>query len=162
VASAAQRPTVHLRTANDGALRPLMDGVAVNGECGQLWVRRDARQAWRLEFLLDRVSTDDERVFKRDESVRLPWDKAAHSIGGVWHLRPEIALLFKAKLAREKDRADLLAARLEPAARAWLVQTLKALGHDDLARLARMGRAEPTEPSTRSGRLAEDKAQLAW
>jgi hypothetical protein len=127
----------HLWEAVDGALRPLMDGVPVSESCGQLWVRRDARQAWRLEFLLDRSSTDDEWVFKRDSRVRLPWHRAAHVVDGVGYLRPEAALLFKARPDRPKDRADLLAARLEPEARAWLADTLEALGHHDWARLAR-------------------------
>jgi hypothetical protein len=127
----------HLWEADDGALRPLMDGVVVSGDCGQLWVRRDARQAWRLEFLLDRSSTDDEWVFKRDTRVRLPWQRAVHTVDGLGYLRPEVALLFKARLNRAKDRADLLAARLEPQAREWLADTLETLDHHDWARLAR-------------------------
>ena len=31
-------------------------------------MRRDARSPWRMEFLIDRVSTGTEWVFKRDES----------------------------------------------------------------------------------------------
>ena len=62
----------HLWEAVDGALRPLLPGVPLTEGCGQLWARRDARQPWRLELLLDRVSTDEEWVFKRDTRVRLP------------------------------------------------------------------------------------------
>ena len=40
-----------------------------------------------------------------------------HAVDGVEYLRPEVALLFKAKHDRPKDHADLLAARLDPAAR---------------------------------------------
>jgi hypothetical protein len=126
----------HLWEALDGALRPLLPGVPLTPGCGQLWVRRGARRPWRLEFLLDHHSTDEEWVFKRDTSIRLPWQRAAHTVGGIGYLRPEVALLFKARLDRPKDRADLLAARLDPAGRAWLAGTLARLGHDDWARLA--------------------------
>ncbi len=136
----------HLWEAIDGALRPLLPGVPPSPECGQLWVRRDARQPWRLEFLLDRASTDDEWVFKRDARIRLPWHRAVHTVGGIGHLRPEVALLFKARLDRPKDRADLLAARLDPTGRAWLARSLELLGQHDWARLA----GDPGEPRFRS------------
>jgi hypothetical protein len=60
-------------------------------------------------------------------------------VDGVPHLRPELALLHKAHLDRPKDRADLAAARLDPAARAWLADTLDLLGHRDWAATARAG-----------------------
>jgi hypothetical protein len=55
--------------------------------------------------------------------VRLPWQRAVRTVDGVSYRRPEVALLFKARLDRPKDRADLLAAGLEPQARAWLADT---------------------------------------
>ncbi len=132
----------HLWEAVDGALRPLLPTVAVRAECEQLWARRDARSPWRLEFLVDRASTDREWVFKRDPSVRLPWSRAVHVVDGIGYLRPEVALLFKPRGDRAKDRADLLAAQLAPAERAWLADTLEKLGYDEWVRLARShGRA---------------------
>jgi hypothetical protein len=127
----------HLWENINGALRPLLPGVPVRAECEQLWVRRDARSPWRMEFVIDRVSTGAEWVFKRDESVRLPWDLAVHSVAGVGYLRPEVALLFKAKLDRDKDRADLAAARLSDEGRAWLAKTLDRLGYTEWAGLLR-------------------------
>jgi hypothetical protein len=129
----------HLWEANDGALRPLLPEVALTEGCEQLWARRDADHPWQLDLLLDRRSSDAEWVFKRDDSLRLPWDQAVHTVAGIRYLRPEIALLHKARLDRLKDRADLAAARLEPTVRAWLVATLERLGHDDWARRARDG-----------------------
>jgi hypothetical protein len=58
------------------------------------------------------------------------------TIGGVEYLRPEVALLFKARNGRPKDRADLLADRLDPAGRDWLADTLDLLGHDEWTRLS--------------------------
>jgi hypothetical protein len=127
----------HLWENINGALRPLLPGVPVRAECEQLWVRRDARSPWRMEFVIDRVSTGAEWVFKRDESVRLPWDLAVHSVAGIGYLRPEVALLFKAKLDRDKDRADLAAARLSDEGRAWLAKALDRLGYTEWAALLR-------------------------
>jgi hypothetical protein len=127
----------HLWENIDGALRPLLPGVPVRAVCGQLWVRRNASSPWRMEFLIDRVSTGAEWVFKRDKSVRLPWDLAAHSVAGVSYVRPEVALLFKAKQGRDKDRADLAAARLSDEGRAWLAATSDRLGYAEWARLLR-------------------------
>jgi hypothetical protein len=127
----------HLWEANDGALKPLLPGVALSPECEQLWVRRAAGQPWRFEFLFDLHSTDDDWVYKRDPRVRLPWQRAVHTVGAVVYLRPELALLFKAKNDRPKDRADLLAARLDPVVRDWLADTLDQLGQREWARLTR-------------------------
>ena len=69
--------------------------------------------------------------------VRLPWARAVHTVDGISYFRPEVALLFKARPDRPKDRADLAAARLDPAGRAWLADTLELLGHHEWARLAR-------------------------
>jgi hypothetical protein len=127
----------HLWEVDDGALKPLLPGVDLSPECTELWARREAGQPWRFELLLDRQSTDAEWVYKRDARVRLPWDQAVHAVGGVEYLRPELALLFKAKHDRPKDQADLLAAHLDPAARRWLADTLDLLGHREWARLTR-------------------------
>lgn len=124
----------HLWEANSGTLRPLLPGTALTEGCEQLWARRSAEQPWQLDLLLDR--SPDEWVYKRDARVRVPWQRALHTVDGIPYLRPEIALLHKAHLDRPKDRADLAAAHLDPEARAWLAQTLGMLGHHSWAQLA--------------------------
>jgi hypothetical protein len=124
----------HLWEAHDGTLRPLLAGLALTEGPEQLWARRDAQHPWQLDILLDRSGA--EWTYKRDASVRLPWDRALHSVDGVRYLRPEVALLHKAHLDRPKDRADLAAAVLDQEARNWLVATLERLGHAQWARLA--------------------------
>src|SRR5215467_2216615 len=123
----------HLWEANSGTLRPLLPGITLTQECEQLWVRRDARQPWQLDLLLDHSA--DEWVFKRDARVRVPWQRAVVTVEGIPYLRPEIALLHKAHLDRPKDRADLAAAQLDHDARVWLTQTLDMLGHHSWAQL---------------------------
>jgi hypothetical protein len=90
-----------------------------------------------MEFLIGRVSTGAEWMFKRDESVRLPWSPAAHTVAGVSYVRPEVALPFKARQGRDKDRADLAAARLSDEGRAWLAATSDRPGYAEWARLPR-------------------------
>ncbi|MGN6791651.1 MAG: nucleotidyltransferase domain-containing protein [Streptosporangiaceae bacterium] len=123
----------HLWEANSGTLRPLPPGTPLTDGCEQLWARRDARQAWQLDLLLDRSGNEWE--FKRDSRVRVPWQRALHTVDGIPYLRPEIALLHKAHLDRPKDQADLAAAQLDPDSRVWLAQTLEMLGHHSWAQL---------------------------
>jgi len=125
----------HLWEANDGTLRPVLAGQPLSAGCEQLWMRRDAQQPWRLDFQLD--PSDQDWVFKRDTAIRVPWPRAVQTIDGVRYLRPEIALLYKARLDRPKDRADLAAAVLGADARAWLAAALERLGHHEWAHLAR-------------------------
>jgi hypothetical protein len=73
----------------------------------------------------------------------VPWQRALHLVNGIPYLRTEIALLHKAHLDRPKDRADLAAAQLDPAARAWLASTLQQLGYHS--------RAQQTRTEPRSG-----------
>ena len=125
----------HLWEANSGTLRPLLSGDALTDGCEQLWARRNARHAWQLDLQLDRST--GEWVFKRDARIRVPWERALHTVNGIPYLRPEIALLHKAHLDRPKDREDLAAARLDPGARAWLADALKQVGNHTLANLVR-------------------------
>lgn len=120
--------------AHAGTLRPLLAGDRLARGREQLWLRRNANQPWRLDVLLDK--SGQEWVYKRDASVRVPWQQALQVVEGISYLRPELALLHKAHLDRPKDRADLAAAQLEPEARAWLVDVLSRLGHHEWAVLA--------------------------
>ena len=120
--------------AHAGTLRPLLPGDGMAASREQLWARRNAQRPWQLDLLLHRWAP--EWIFKKDGRVRVPWDRALHVVDGVTYLRPEIALLHKAHLNRPKDRADLAAARLDPAGRSWLVTTLEQLGYHEWARLA--------------------------
>jgi Aminoglycoside-2''-adenylyltransferase len=121
----------HLWEAGSGSLRPLLPGVAITEGCQQLWARRNAREPWQIDVLLDR--SGNEWVFKRDKRISVPWDRALQTVDGICYLRPEIALLHKAHLDRPKDREDLAVARLDADARTWLAQALQQLGHHSWA-----------------------------
>jgi hypothetical protein len=129
----------HLWENRSGTLRPLLPGFALTEGTEQLWARLNSGQPWQLDLLLD--PSDGEWVYKHDPEIRLPWPRALHNVDGIPHLRPEVALLYKARFDRPKDRADLAAARLDPGAREWLASTCEQLGHHTWAPLVRAGGA---------------------
>lgn len=120
----------HLWEAHRGWLRPLRPGAAPAADCEQFWVRRNAMSPWVLDVLLT-PAEGDTWLFKRDDRIRLPLGGIGwFASDGVSYLRPELVLLFKAKLRRPKDEADLrsLVPRLDDGARLWLRDAL-ALVH---------------------------------
>lgn len=135
----AQLADWDLWEAHEGTLRPLLPSDSMLKGREQLWMRRDSSQPWRLDILLDFSSRfgPDEWVFKKDNRIRVPWDRALQVIDGISYLRPELALLHKAHLDRPKDRGDLAAAQLRPEVRAWLAATLDEIGRHHWANLAR-------------------------
>ena len=99
----------------------------------QNWVRDPAADAWRLDVFAE-PSDGDTWVCRRDERIRLPYDRVIErTTGGIPYGRPEIILLFKAKHARPKDESDLAAVlpRLDASRRAWLADALELVhpGH---------------------------------
>lgn len=128
----------HLWEAHDGSLRPLRPGDTLWPDREQLWARRDSGSPWVLDILLT-PTIGEEWVFKRDSRIRLPLDEIGRTVNGVPYLRPEIGLLHKAGLDRDKDRVDLAGVlpRLGSEARQWLVGSLKLLdaAHPWLARI---------------------------
>lgn len=84
-------------------------------------------------------SDRDSWLFKRDHRIALPLDDIGGARDGVSFLRPEITLLFKARLDRAKDRADLAGVlpALDDTARDWLRTALSTLdrAHPWLERL---------------------------
>jgi hypothetical protein len=132
----------HLWQINDGALRPLLPADDLDSGVHQLWLRCDASHPWVADILLEPGT--DEWVFRRDPRIRLPWPQAHQLVDGIPYVRPEIALLFKARHDRPKDRADLAAARVTEAGREWLIAQLQLLGHTTWAELAQQSAGPET------------------
>ena len=119
-------PDLHLWEAHSGSLTPLLPGNELQEGREQLWARAGATEPWRLDLLLSPVD-GQEWVFKRDHSIRMPLDQALRTTAdGVSYLAPHIVLLYKARLLRDKDRADFAVAvpRLDADERAWLTDAL--------------------------------------
>jgi hypothetical protein len=120
-----QLADLHLWTAQDGALKPLLWFAELPPEYEQLWLRRNATSPWLLDLLLQPVD-DGDWVFKKDARVRVPMERAVVRTRGIAHLAPEIALLHKAHLCRPQDEQDLAAVLplLDEDRRGWLRDTL--------------------------------------
>jgi len=115
-------------SVDSGTLRPLSDRFPepLHVE-GQIWVRRDAYSPWVVDLP---ITPDRDGLWtnKRWAAHVLPVEDATWvADDGIRYLRPEIALLYKARLDREKDRADLDAAwpLLDDERRGWLLHAVR-------------------------------------
>ncbi|MGK5641867.1 nucleotidyltransferase domain-containing protein [Streptomyces sp. URMC 126] len=75
----------------------------------QTWLRDPETGRFHLDVFRE-PHDGDTWICRRDEGLRLPYAAVIErSAGGIPYLRPELVLLFKAKGARPKDRADFAA-----------------------------------------------------
>lgn len=112
---------------------PYRDARIRLADTHQTWVREPATELWRLDVLRE-PSDGDTWIFRRDETIRLPY---AHVIertaDGIPYGRPEIMLLFKAKHEPyTKDTGDFEAVlpRLDGARREWLAAAVSRMYPD--------------------------------
>jgi hypothetical protein len=124
-----------------GTMRPLSDSFPEPLDVeSQIWLRRDARSPWVVDLP---ITPDRDGLWtnKRWADHVVPVDEATWvADDGIRYVRPEITLLYKAALDREKDRRDLELTwpLLDSAARTWLLDALGVVhpGHAWLGRLA--------------------------
>jgi len=127
-------------TPADGLVTPLESAREALPETHQTWVREPGSGLWRIDLF--REPSDDETwICRRDERIRMPFAEAIlRTEDGIPYARPEIALLYKAKAAREKDEADFAAVllHLDQAARARFADWISLVhpGHAWLGPLA--------------------------
>jgi hypothetical protein len=91
----------------------------------QTWVREPGGP-WRLDVVRERWD-GDHWIYRRDARIRLAAPSVvAWSPAGIPFLRPELALLFKAKATRPKDVADfeMVLPHLDAGRRSWLRDAL--------------------------------------
>jgi hypothetical protein len=117
-----------------GSLRPLTDQRPEQpDDADQIWLRQHALAPWEFDVVVN-PDRDGRWVFRRDPSLDYPLDDITWvAPDGIRYLNPEMALAYKAKLARPKDEQDLAAALplLTPAQRTWLADMIDHLhpGH---------------------------------
>lgn len=105
----------------------------------QTWLRDPATGNYLLDVF--REPHDGETwICRHDETIRLPYSEIIqYTPDGLPHLAPELVLLFKAKHARPKDRADFdeTIPHMTPAQRATLADLLARAhpGHHWIANL---------------------------
>jgi hypothetical protein len=114
-----------LHSVGDGEVRRLEPEEVPPADKHQNWVLDPVANAWRMDIMMESGDADT-WVFRRDESIRAPRSRMIGTRDDVRFLKPEGALLYKAKAAREKDELDFAACLpvLDDAARAWLADAL--------------------------------------
>ena len=123
----------------EGRLAPMTEENLAGDDSHQTWGYDRAAGVWRMDVF--REPHDEQTwICRRDESIRRPYaELIARTADGIPYLSPEVVLLFKAKAARSKDRADFdnVLPRLTDEQRAWLARALRIVhpGHEWLARL---------------------------
>jgi hypothetical protein len=92
--------------AAGGVLTPWSGGpLSAERDENNIWMRRP-HGTWCLDVAIGE-GDDDRWIYRRDPSLRLPWDQAVRSAaGGRRYLAPELQLLFKSKTIRAKDDVD--------------------------------------------------------
>ena len=130
-----------LHKTQQPGLKPWPQGEYLQLGVNDIWCRRDPSSPWSMEFML-MDTEDDEWVYRRDPRVRGSISMlGTQTDGGIPYLRPEIQLLYKAKLqTREKDQHDFDRAlpRLGQEARQWLLRALSLQfeqGHEWIDRM---------------------------
>lgn len=105
----------------------------------QTWLRDPDTGVYKLDVFRE-PHDGDTWIYRLDHSLRRPYSEVLRrTSAGLPYVAPEIVLLFKARLQRPKDEADLdgTLPLLDPAARGWLRSALHRVlpGHAWLARL---------------------------
>ena len=132
---AARFTDCDLYVPHPDSLRPFTAETATTSH--QTWAVPRSTGRWCVDIF--REPHDGDRwICRRDETIRLPYDEIIeHDREGIPFLAPEFVLLFKAKLDRDKDRADLrgVLPLLDEARRGRLAQLLTRVhpGHSWLA-----------------------------
>ena len=126
-------------SVGDGEVMLVTESPVRFDETHQTWGLDRAAFEWRVDVFRE-PSTGGEWVCRRDEQIRLPYaELIEHTLDGIPYVRPEVALLFKAKAARAKDTGDLddVLPLLAPSRRALLRDWIARVhpGHVWLERL---------------------------
>lgn len=129
---AAALPGMEMFVVGSGMAWPLATAGAEFENEHQTWVREPESGLWRVDIFRE-PSADGQWVCRRDQRIRLPYDRVIQRTGtGIPYCRPEISLLFKAKGRRPKDDADFanVLPHLDDDSRRWLAETLTMVHPD--------------------------------
>ena len=120
--------TFHLWSNTGGTFRVIDDEHPEPAHpLSQIWMRENARSPWRVDCPLN-PEVDGRWQSKRDESHVADIDEVTWMADdGIRYLNPEIVLLFKSRMAREKDSVDLANAwpLMSESQRGWLREAVR-------------------------------------
>lgn len=126
------------RNSGESVERPSADHPPGTGESdvfepdSQLWIRAHSRAPWTIDMPLT-PDRDGQWINKRIPDHVAPVDEVTWlADDGIRYLRPEIVLLFKARLQRLKDERDLACAwpLLTAEQQAWLRWAIRRTDED--------------------------------
>lgn len=129
---AAALPGMEMFVIGDGIAWPLASAGSAFEREHQTWIREPESGLWRLDIFRE-PSADGQWVCRRDERIRLPYDRAIQrTTAGIPYCRPQITLLFKAKARRPKDDADFanVVPHMDAGSRRWLADALRIVAPD--------------------------------
>jgi hypothetical protein len=115
---------LELFVVGDGRAWPLSPAALAAHR--QTWAREPQSGLWRVDVIREQWD-GDVWVCRRDPRIRIPGSElVARTSDGIPYVRPEVALLFKARQARPKDEKDFAAVLplLDGERRAWLADAL--------------------------------------
>lgn len=135
-----------IHVVGDGEVRALPPGELPPEDRHQNWVLDPTVSAWRMDIMLE-PGDGTTWVYRRDERIHAARARMVAIRDGVPFLKPEGALLFKAKSLNPKDEVDFGACLsiLDGAARDWLVDALEIVhpGHTWIDRLKTFAARKP-------------------
>jgi hypothetical protein len=107
--------------AAHGGLTPLAGDTTLPDSADQVWIREHALAPWRADCVLN-PDRNGRWVNRREPTWDAPLAEITFVKDGIRYLSPELALAYKAKADRPKDRQDLHAALplMDDRQRAWL------------------------------------------
>lgn len=123
-----------------GAIAPLLPEDNPDGDADEvlpegtrdLWTRKNGRQPWEFDIGLS-PSLGEEWIYQHDESVRRPLADSLWEKDGIRYVKPEMALLSKARKLSERDEVDFGKALplLDEEQKGWLRDHIRAtLGNE--------------------------------
>ena len=118
--------------AKDAKLTRLPRDAVPRSGVSSLWGRRLGSSRWELEVMLDQAD-GDHWCYRRVPQIRRPFADALRQANcGLRYLAPEIQLLYKSKVLRQRDEADFRASapKLCTPAREWLRDALALIQPD--------------------------------
>ena len=119
-------PGWDLHAVGHGGLVPWEAGSVLAPHVFGIWGRPSADEPWAIEVML---ADGDETAwrFRRDPDIELSGDRLVRrSPSGVPYCTPEVQLLYKSKMARPKDDADMARVlhRMSTSQRRWLADAM--------------------------------------
>ncbi len=108
--------------AAEGMRTPIRADHFYNRPAYNFWVLNREKTAWSLQIMLYDTDEDGRFLFRRDETLSIPFPETYFEKEGIRILNPEVQILFKKTDLQGKDRTDFetIIPLLDKKALGWL------------------------------------------